>query len=286
MSGAETLPRVGYIGLGNMGSAMALNLVDRGWPMILYARRAETLAPFRDLPVTIRPTPAAVGRDCAILCLCVVDMAQIEEVLFGRDRAVEGLAAGSVVVVHSTVAPADCRALASRLARHAIGFLDAPVTGGDARGRDGSLTIAVGGSGADLARCRDLLDAAGEAVIHLGGVGAGQVGKLINNALFISQLSLVDEMRRIAARLGVDPDAARDIIVGGTASSWAARFHAGSGRDGRAVFSAYETSYPGGVLAIVEKDIGLFMAELEQHGLTGSRMGVLASGAVDHMPGD
>lgn len=276
-------PSVGYIGLGNMGAAMALNLIDRGWPMILYARREATLEPFRGLPVAIRPTPAAVARDCAILCLCVVDAAQIEEILFGAGGAAEALVSGSVVVVHSTIAPDACRDFAARLKPMGIGFLDAPVTGADARGRDGTLTIAVGGSAADVATCRALLDSEGS-VVHLGGVGAGQTGKLLNNGLFALQLSLADEIRRLGAEMGLDPAAVLEVVNGGTASSWAAGFHQRSGRAGKAVFSAYETSYAGGPIAIMAKDIGLFVGELERYGLGNSRMAALVAGALDAMP--
>ena len=284
VEGALHRLKIGFIGLGDMGAAMAHNLIDRNWAVTLYARRAQTLETFAGRPVTIAQTPADVGLACDILCLCVVDAKQIDEILFGPSGAASAMAPGKIVIVHSTISPDDCRDLKARLASLQIEFVDAPVTGAAARGRNGTLTIAVGASEDAIARCRALFEDQGTNVAHLGPVGSGQIAKLINNGLFIIQVSLVDEMKRVGAQMGLDAAMVLDVINTGTASSWASGFHAKSGRNGQDLFAAYETTYPGGVIEIVRKDIRLLVEQLDRSGLNDTRIRGLAENAVAHMP--
>jgi 3-hydroxyisobutyrate dehydrogenase-like beta-hydroxyacid dehydrogenase len=273
--------RIGFIGLGDMGAAMAHNIVDHNWPLALYARRLVSLEPFRARPVVIANSPCELGALSDILCLCVVDEAQIEDVLFGAEGAALGLGENSVVVIHSTIAPDACRRFADRLAPLGVHLIDAPVTGAAERGRSGDLTIVVGGEESVVRRCMPLFETEGANIVHLGGVGSGQVGMLLNNGLFVIHISLIDELLKLSEKMGLDPTMVLNVIDKGTAGSWASGFYRRVSEQGQIIFANYDTSYPGGVIEIVRKDIRLFVKELSNAGFKSSRIANLASGAVD-----
>jgi 3-hydroxyisobutyrate dehydrogenase len=274
--------RIGYIGLGNMGGAMAINLVERGWQLTLYARRTASIEPFKGMPVVLAGSPREVGLASDILCLCVVDVAQIVDVLFGQEGATLGLREDSIVVIHSTIAPDDCRLLASRLSPLRVHLVDAPVSGGQSSGRKGELAIAVGGDEATVARCMKLFQSEGSNVMHCGGLGSGQIAKLVNNGLFYTQLSLVDEMVKLGAALGLDRDMVIKMINSGSSASWASGNYARSLKKGSTIFDG-ETSYPGGTVEIMRKDVSLFLSCLQEAGFGASRMAELAATAIDSM---
>jgi 3-hydroxyisobutyrate dehydrogenase len=276
----ETDQRIGYIGLGDMGAAMVQRLCTQGWKPVVYVRRAATLQTVAGFSLESVESPRAVGERVDILCLCVVDTPQIEEVLFGENGAAQAMRPGSVVIVHSTISPDDCKALAQRLAERDIHFIDAPVTGAAERARNGELTIIVGGDASIVARCMPLLESTGSFIPHLGDVGSGQVGKLLNNGLFIIQTSLVDELARLTGVMGLDRDMVLRIIDSGTAGSWASGYYRQALAERGAIFTG-DTSYEGGVMGIVRKDIDLFLKQLRAAGCEEWRIARLAAGAVD-----
>lgn len=262
---APTRARIGYIGLGNMGAAMAANLADRGWNPVVYARRAASLAPLAGLAIRIVDSATRVAAQSDILCLCPVDIAQIRDILFGPGGAVETLAPGSIVVIHSTISPRDCIDLAAQLNDRGIGLVDAPVSGGAARGRAGTLTVAVGGTEADVARCLAVLTDAASELVHVGATGNGQRAKLLNNAVMLAQLALVHEMVETGAAWGISPDAQLRFLTTGTGASWAASYYLDAVETGRKLLSTASV-YPGGAVAIMRKDADLFLQESQDAG--------------------
>ncbi|WP_422059638.1 NAD(P)-dependent oxidoreductase [Sphingopyxis sp.] len=262
---APTRERLGYIGLGNMGAAMAANLADRGWRPVVYARRAASLEPLEGLALQIVNSPAAVAAECDILCLCPVDTAQIRDILFGPEGAAGALAPGSLVVVHSTISPSDCVDLAEELGERQIGLVDAPVSGGATRGRAGTLTIGVAGTEADVARCIALLSDGASTLIRVGAVGNGQRAKLLNNAVMLAQLALVHDMVETAAACGISASAQLRFTTTGTGASWAASYYLDAVEAGRKLLSTGSV-YPGGAVAIMRKDANLFLQETEATG--------------------
>jgi len=222
--------KVGFIGLGSMGLPMARRLHAEGHELTVYARRAASLEPFAGTDVTIAATPAEMGRLVEVVGICVFDAAGVEEVLFGADGLAETLAAGSVVLVHSTVAPAQVQQIAARGAEHGLRVLDAPVSGGSPKAEVGELTIMVGGEADALAAVADLLAALSTDVVHLGDVGAGSQAKLINNTLFAAQIALADDAMRAGASLGIDAEGLASILLTSSSSCIASgvRLRAGS----------------------------------------------------------
>ena len=221
---------VGFIGLGSMGLPMAQRILSAGHDLALYARRQSSLEPFAGTDVTIADTPAAMGSAVEAVGICVFDAAGVEEVMFEPGGLVETLRPGSVVLVHSTVSPADVQKIEARASTYGLRVLDAPVSGGGARALAGELTIMIGGDVEALADVTGLLTTMSDHVVHLGGVGAGSYAKLINNTLFSGQIALADHAMRIGESLGVDPAGLAAILMTSSSSCVASgvRLRAGS----------------------------------------------------------
>ena len=213
--------RIGFIGLGSQGAPMARKIAESGFELTLWARRSSSLEQFDDLAVSVVPSPAAVGERSDVVGICVVDDADVEDVVLGPDGVLGGLAAGGVVVIHSTVHPRTCQRIAKAAATFGVGVLDAPVSGGGRAATRRQLLVMVGGEPALLDRCLPVLETFGDPVIHLGPVGAGQTAKLVNNALFAANLSMANEALALGTALGIGEQKLADVLRQGSANSTA-----------------------------------------------------------------
>jgi len=221
--------RVGFVGLGSQGGPMARRIIDGGFPTTLWARRPEATAAFAGTGAAVAPDLVALGAASDVLGVCVVADADVEEVLDGPGGALAGMAAGGIVVIHSTVHPDTCRRLQRR--HPALAIVDAPVSGGGHRAAAGELLVMAGGDAEVLARCRPVLATFGDPIVHLGPLGAGQEAKLLNNALFTAHLGLAADLFAQGRRRGLDPDALARVIAAGSGRSYAAEVVAGGGLD-------------------------------------------------------
>lgn len=212
--------RVGFVGLGSQGAPMARRIVDAGHPTTLWARRPDALAAFADTAAAVAAGPAELGAASDVLCVCVVDDAGVDAVLRGPQGALAQMPAGGVVVVHSTTSPQTCRRLQEDFPL--LSVLDAPVSGGGARAADGTLLVMVGGDAEVLARVRPVLDAFADPVVHLGGLGAGQEAKLLNNAVFAAQLGIAADAFDLARARGLDLAGLARVLQDGSGRSYAA----------------------------------------------------------------
>lgn len=211
---------VGFIGLGAMGEPMARSLRRAGFPVTACAhRRREPLDRLVADGVVPAENAASVGAACQVLVLCVPDAPQVEEALFGEAGASCGLRPGSVVIDMSTISPVASRAFAERLKASRIGFVDAPVSGGPARAKEGSLTIMVGGDRDEVARVDPVLRAMGTPH-HLGPVGMGETVKLVNQIIIANVMVANAEALAFAQRAGADLDAVRKVIATATGSNY------------------------------------------------------------------
>ena len=201
-------PRVGFIGLGIMGSRMAAVLRRGGFELTVWNRTAERAREFaaaHGAAVAERPADVAAAADVVITM--VVDAEQVRRVLLGDDGVLAGARPGLLCVDMSTIGPAGAREIGAALAEREVHFVDAPVSGSSPRAEDGTLTIMAGGDEADFARARPLFEAMGELVVHVGGLGDGQTVKLVNNAVAAVNCATVGEALLVARAAGVDLDA-------------------------------------------------------------------------------
>jgi 3-hydroxyisobutyrate dehydrogenase-like beta-hydroxyacid dehydrogenase len=212
--------RVGFIGLGIMGSRMAANLRRAGFELTVHNR---TLATARDWAAgrgaTVAESPAAVAERSDVRITMVVDGLQVESVLLGDRGAVHGAHEGLLCVDMSTIAPSDTRRIGGALAQHGIRFVDAPVTGSSPKAEDGTLTIMAGGDAADFKRARPLFEAMGELVLHVGALGDGEMVKLINNAVAAVNTAAVGQALLVGSATGVDLDALVRVMEAGSGGS-------------------------------------------------------------------
>jgi 3-hydroxyisobutyrate dehydrogenase len=212
--------RIGFLGLGIMGSRMAANVARAGHELTVWTHsdgKAERWAAKHDGAVAA--TPAEVARASDIVVSMLVEGSQVESVLCGPGGAGEGAHDGLLCVDCSTIAPTDTRRIAARLAQAGVAMIDAPVTGSAPRAQAGTLTIMVGGEAEHFHRAEPLLQTMGELVVHVGELGQGEMLKLINNALGAANAAAVAEALLVAHATGVDLDALVQVVQSGSGAS-------------------------------------------------------------------
>ena len=210
---------IGFIGLGLMGRPMAQHLAKAGHTLHLWARRPESLDPFRDTDAQIHASPAKVAAAAEVVITIVADGPDVMNVLLGPDGVVKGANPGLVVADMSTISPQTARELAMRLEVHKIDFLDAPVSGGEKGAKEATLTIMVGGKEEAFNKVRPLFELLGRTVTRIGASGAGQVAKSCNQILVGAGITAVSEAFLLAKKSGVDPAKVREALLGGFAYS-------------------------------------------------------------------
>jgi len=214
--------RVGFLGLGIMGSRMAANVTRAGYPLAVWTHtpgKAERWAAAHGARAFA--TPAEVARESEVVISMVVDGEQVASVLLGlgEDGAISGAGPESLFVDMSTIGPADTRRIGAALAGRGLRMLDAPVTGSSPKAQDGTLTIMAGGEAGDFERVRALLGTMGALVVHVGELGQGQMLKLINNAMGAANAAALAEGLLLAAATGVDLDAFEQVVGAGSGAS-------------------------------------------------------------------
>jgi 3-hydroxyisobutyrate dehydrogenase len=212
---------VGVVGIGNMGWPIAQRLLDLG-----YAVRVRDLVPAREATARtagaqVCTGPAALAVGCDAVIVVVVNAAQTAEVLFGTGGAANALRPGAALVLCPTIAPTDTQRFAERLAALGIDAIDAPMSGGPARARDGTMSLMVACSDAVFERHRALLQNLSSQLFRVGDrPGAGAKTKLVNNLLAAINLAGAAEALALATRLGLDAARTLDVIERSSGQSW------------------------------------------------------------------
>ena len=250
--------RIGFCGMGTMGSAMAANVARAGFELRVWNRTPGRAAVPVSLGALEAASPKALAADSDVVVLCVSDTPDVEAVLFGADGVAAGLAPGSLIIDCSTIAPAETRAFAERLAASSIGFVDAPVSGGSEGAQKGTLTIMVGGAEADLERAMPVLEAMGSSITHMGPCGAGQATKAVNQVILSGVYLGVAEGMVLAMKSGLDAEKVADALAGGAAGSWVLQ-----NRSGRMIDNDYPLGFR---IALHLKDITIALAMAREVG--------------------
>lgn len=208
------MTRVGFVGAGRMGAPMVHRLVEAGHDVLALARTPEKRAVIDELGAHAVADPAAVAERADAVIVCVFTDEQVRRVCLDSDL-VAAMSPGAVLVIHTTGSPRTAAAITAR----GVAVVDAPVSGGPHDIAAGEVTLFVGGDDDAVARVRPLLSAYGDPILHVGRSGAGQLVKLVNNALFAAQIGLVAEGVRLGERLGVPEPALLNALTHGSSAS-------------------------------------------------------------------
>ncbi len=219
--------RVGFIGLGIMGTPMAGHLAAAGYPLSVYdidPTAAERLLKIHP-GVGVGTDPASVGQHVDVAITMLPDGEQVRQAALGPNGLVETLPAGTLLVDCSSAQPWLTRSTAAALAERGIGMVDAPVSGAQWGAEAAELVFMVGGADDDVARIRPILDVLGRAVFHVGPLGSGHVMKCINNTITAMTLLATAEGLVLGSRAGLDPAAVNAVLNESTGGSWITRNH-------------------------------------------------------------
>jgi 3-hydroxyisobutyrate dehydrogenase len=241
--------RVGFVGLGTMGGAMAANVARAGFEVNAWNRSPGRAAELAELGVRLAPTAAVAAAASDIVITIVSDTPDVEAVLFGDSGVAAGAPSGSLVVDMSTISPSATRAFAERLATSGVAMLDAPVSGGSEGARKGTLSIFVGGDAGDLERARPVLAAMGSTITHVGPIGSGQAAKAVNQVILAGTYLGVAEGIVLAMKAGLEVESLVAALSGGAAQSWVL-----ANRSGRMLANDYPLGFK---VALHRKDLGI-----------------------------
>ena len=205
-------PRVGFVGIGNIGEPVCRHLLDEGYELIIYDADPEALARLAETPAEPAASPEALAIESDVVLLSLPNSDVVEEVVFGESGLKEGLSSGKALIDTSSSRPSSTRGISKRLAAEGIDMLDAPVSGGVLRAREGTLSIMVGGKRAVYEKYRGLLESFGDKIFYVGDHGTGHLVKALNNLLSATTLASAAEAALLARRAGVAPDAFVEVI--------------------------------------------------------------------------
>jgi len=244
------MTRVAIAGVGNMGGAIAQRLLDQRWPVQVFDIDASKVAALEAVGATPQADAAAAVMGCAVLIVCVVDAQQTDDVLFGHRGAVQAMHAGQDVLLCPTIAPGDVEDFARRLAARGISTIDAPMSGGPARARDGTMSLMVACDDAVFERQRAVIEAMSSKVFRISRrPGDGARTKLVNNLLAGINLAGAAEALAMAQRMGLDAATTLEVIEQSSGQSWI-----GSDRMRRAIAGDYA---PRAHVTLLQKDTRL-----------------------------
>jgi 3-hydroxyisobutyrate dehydrogenase-like beta-hydroxyacid dehydrogenase len=251
---------------------MARRIVEEGWPLTIWARREASLAPFADTPALVAASLRELGERSDVVGVCVVTDADVEGVVLG-DNILAGMQPGGILVIHSTVLPSTCHAIAEVAVGHGVTVLDAPVSGSGPAAVEKRLAVMVGGEREAFERCRPVFESYAGALELLGPLGSGQLCKLVNNVLFAANVGLALEAFALGDAFGLDRGALVEMVMASSGSSWAVR-------------SLHPRADPERIqhgVRMMRKDVGLVAALARSTGLERTAIEDIAEFGLDRL---
>jgi 2-hydroxy-3-oxopropionate reductase len=246
---SNDLQPVGYVGLGIMGTPMVRNLLRGGVQVQVWARRIEQAQKLVEDGARPAESLASLAANVRVLFLNVSDTPDVEALMLEEGGILANARPGLIVVDHSTIDPMRTRVIAAHARAAGVGFVDAPVSGGERGAIQGTLTLMLGGSEEDVERVRPLLSLVGTTMTRVGESGAGQIAKACNQLIIGETLVAIGEAYALASAAGVDPARVREALLGGFAGSRVLEMHGQRLLDNNFV--------PGFMAHLHAKDIGI-----------------------------
>ncbi len=250
---------IGFIGLGIMGGGMARNLLKAGFEVHVWNRTASRMAPIVDAGAQAAANAAAAASHADLIILCVSKTEDVEEVLFKENGVVQDAKPGSLIIDTSTISPQATISIEARLRKAGLRMLDAPISGGSEGAANGTLSIMVGGDETDVTRAMGALEAMASRITHVGGTGAGQMVKLVNQILVAGNMMAISEALIFAQKGGLDLGKTLEAVKHGAAGSWML-----SNRGTQAIVRNFE---PGFTIDLQQKDLRLVLETADALGI-------------------
>ncbi len=210
--------KIGFIGMGIMGKPMAMNLLKAGYEVMVSNRNMAKCAPVVEAGAQ-SGTYTEVAESCDVVITMLPNGPEVKAVMLGENGAAAHMKSGSTFIDMSSINPVDSRILAAEAAKYGVEMLDAPVSGGEPKAIDGTLSIMVGGRQEIFDRYKDMLSAMGSSVVRCGEIGAGNTTKLANQIIVACNIQALAEALTLAQKAGVDPEVVVEAIRGGLAGS-------------------------------------------------------------------
>ncbi len=213
--------KLAFIGLGVMGFPMAGHLAKASHEVTVYNRSAAKARAWTEQHKgAAKPTPAEAAAGAEIVFTCVGNDDDVRQMVLGEHGALKGMSKGGLLVDHTTASAELARELDAAAKAKGFGFLDAPVSGGQAGAQNGTLTVMVGGDAQSFARAEPVMKHYGRAVTHMGAAGNGQLTKMVNQIMIAGLVQALSEGLNFAVRAGLDAQKAAQVIAKGAAQSW------------------------------------------------------------------
>jgi 2-hydroxy-3-oxopropionate reductase len=238
---------------------MARNLMKAGYELVVYNRSRERTDELVQEGAEATGSPAEVGAACGTIITMLPDSPEVREVVTGEHGVLEGIGEGSLLVDMSTISPVVTEELAAEVAEKGAGMLDAPVSGGEPGAIEGTLSIMVGGSEENFERARPIFEILGDTVVHVGGVGAGQVVKACNQIVVALVIEAVSEALVLGSKAGVDPAKIIEVLSGGLAGNKV--------MEAKRNFFLEHNFDPGFRVELHHKDLGIALAAGREYGV-------------------
>ncbi|MFU9138853.1 2-hydroxy-3-oxopropionate reductase [Erwinia tasmaniensis] len=211
--------KIGFIGLGIMGKPMSKNLLKAGYSLVVRDHNTESEAELARAGAVVANSAKAVAEQCEVIITMLPNSPHVREVLLGEESIIQGARPGTVVIDMSSIAPLASREFHQALAKKEIALLDAPVSGGEPKAIEGTLSVMVGGDKALFDKCYEIMKAMAGSVVHTGDIGAGNVTKLANQVIVALNIAAMSEALALATKAGVEPQQVFQAIRGGLAGS-------------------------------------------------------------------
>jgi 3-hydroxyisobutyrate dehydrogenase len=255
------LAKLAFLGLGVMGYPMAGHLAAAGHDVTVYNRTAaKAEAWVAEKGGTAAPTPREAAAECDFVMACVGNDDDLRSVVLGEDGALAGMKPGAIFVDHTTVSAIVTRELAEKAAETGVGWVDAPVSGGQAGAENGQLAIMCGGGEADFAAAEPVIDAYSKKTVHFGDVGAGQLTKMVNQVCIVGAIQSISEGLYFAMKAGLDPKKVADLVSQGAGGSWQL-----ANRAGTMVDNHFEHGF---AVDWMRKDLDIALTQADEMGLS------------------
>src|SRR5216684_4313285 len=204
--------RIGFIGMGHMGSHMAQRLLEAGYQLAIYDRTPERAQEVAQQRATVARTPRELAAQCEVLMVCVTDDEAQQSVMFGQDGALAGVHGGSMIIDLSTVSPGASRRLYQAAKQQGVSMIDAAVSGSVPQVEQGSLVIFVGGEQETYQQCKPILDVLGKSSSYMGASGMGTTMKLVVNTLLGLGMQALAEAIVLGEKAGIEREQLIDVL--------------------------------------------------------------------------